>query len=404
MTDKAQLEILIIDDNKVDREAIRRALKGLGYGERAVIHDADSGRGGLEFIARRNVDCVFLDYRLPDMDGLALLKQLYDPKTDLAKSPIVMLTGQGSEAVMLEALRWGAQDYLLKDNITPAALNIALKKAQELFELKQNRRLAEEQLHHMRKLEAVGQLTSGIAHDFNNLLTVVLGNLHLLKEKVEAKPDKIDPEYVLKKIHTMETVARNGADLIKRLMVFTRQRPLQHQVVNVNDCIRNALEILKRSLGETIEIEMKPAKEPWPVLIDPEEFGNVLINMAVNARDAMPKGGRLTIATQNMAIEASREIKAGNYTLVTVSDTGTGMTPEVAQRIFEPFFTTKPAGEGTGLGLSMAYGFVKQSNGHISVESRENAGTTFRIYLPRAETSPEAKTAPAHGRREKNAG
>jgi len=397
MTEEAPLEILIIDDNKVDRQAIRRSL-----GKTAVIHEADSGRAGLAFIEKQTVDCIFLDYRLPDMDGVALLKQLYDPGTDLAKTPIVMLTGQGSEAVMLEALRWGAQDYLMKDNITPAALNIALKKAQELFELKQSRRLAEEQLHHMRKLEAVGQLTSGIAHDFNNLLTVVLGNLHLMKERIEQKPDSIDPEYVLKKIRTMDTVARNGADLIKRLMVFTRQRPLQHQVVNVNDSIANAFEILKRSLGETIDIEVRPSKNPWPVLMDREEFGNVLINMAVNARDAMPRGGKLVIATQNIALPDTQDIKAGDYILVTVSDTGTGMPPEVAQRIFEPFFTTKPPGEGTGLGLSMAYGFVKQSSGQISVESREGKGTTFRIYLPRAGEAPETDAGASGGKTKKH--
>lgn len=399
MSANAPLEILIIDDNKIDRLAIRRSLSGLG--QTAILHETDSAEAGLAFINNKKVDCVFLDYRLPDMDGLELLKRVYDPNTNLAKSPIVMLTGQGSETVMLEALRWGAQDYLMKDNITPAALNIALKKAQELFELKHSRRMAEEQLHHMRKLEAVGQLTSGIAHDFNNLLTVVLGNLHLLRERIEANPGKIDPEYVLKKILTMDTVARNGAELIKRLMVFTRQRPLQRQVVNVNDSISNAVEILKRSLGEAIEIEMRPSGDTWHALMDQEEFGNVLINMAVNARDAMPNGGTLTIATQNIALDDTRgDAKAGDYILVTVSDTGTGMPPEVAQRIFEPFFTTKPPGEGTGLGLSMAYGFVQQSNGHISVESSENNGTTFSIYLPRAREAPAPGAGPS-GRRKK---
>jgi signal transduction histidine kinase len=136
--------------------------------------------------------------------------------------------------------------------------------------------------------------------------------------------------------------------------------------------------------------------------MDQEEFGNVLINMAVNARDAMPKGGKLVIATQNIALPGTQDITAGDYILVTVSDTGIGMPPEVAQRIFEPFFTTKPPGEGTGLGLSMAYGFVKQSNGHIGVESRENKGTTFRIYLPRAKEDPEASAEPAGGKKKKH--
>lgn len=395
MNDAPPLEILVIDDNRIDREAIRRGLKSLNLGDKTVIHEADNGRTGLEFIRGRNLDCVFLDYRLPDMDGITLLRQLYDPAIDHLKSPVVMLTGQGSEAIMLEALRLGAQDYLLKENITPGALNIALKKAREIFDLKRSRHRAEEQLHHMRKLEAVGQLTSGIAHDFNNLLTVVLGNLHLLKEKVSGNQARVDAEYVLKKIATMETVARNGADLIRRLMVFTRQRPLQLRVVNVNDCIADTFEILKRTLGETIKVESAAAPGAWPVLMDAEEFGNVLINLAVNARDAMPQGGRLFIGTENIQVAASKEMQAGDYTLVTVTDTGTGMTPEIAQRIFEPFFTTKPVGEGTGLGLSMAYGFVRQSNGHISVESAPGRGTTFRIYLPRMADVPGAAAGAA---------
>lgn len=384
MSGARPLEILIVDDNKIDREAIRRCLNPSKQGENFIVHEADGGRDGLALIRSRTFDCVFLDYLLPDMDGLRLLREVYNPATDLLNSPVVMLTGQGNETVMLEALRLGAQDYLLKDNIKPAALNIALKKSREIFELKQSRRRAEEQIQHMQKLEAVGQLTSGIAHDFNNLLTVVLGNLHLLQQRIQARPDKIDPDYALRKIQTMETVARNGAELVKRLMVFTRQRPLQQKKVNINDCINDVYELLKRSIGEAVEIRVTAAGDAPPVVIDPAELGNALINLAVNARDAMPGGGMLAIETSHMTLDHSRhpDVPPGAYTVIAVSDTGIGMSPGTARRIFDPFFTTKPVGQGTGLGLAICYRIVHEHGGTIQVASEPGKGTRFTVILP----------------------
>lgn len=392
MTEKGPLDILIIDDDEFDREAIKRALGRTQEPRGFSIAEADTGTQGLDLLRARKFSCVFLDYRLPDMDGLRVLHELFDARTGLVSSPVVFLTAQGNESVMLEALRYGAQDYLVKDNLSDGALNIALKKSRELFDLKAGRRQAEEQLQHMRKMDAVGQLTSGIAHDFNNLLTVVLGNLHLLRERLEAKPEAIDPEYLRKKIDMMETVARGGADLVRRLMVFTRQRPLQQEICDLNLCIADTLEFLRRPLGETVDIVVNRGENLFPVLIDPVEFSNVLINMAVNARDAMPHGGTLTISTENQIVVrgSAEEIPAGAYVRVTIADTGAGMSPETVLRVFEPFFTTKAAGEGTGLGLSMAYGFVKQSGGHIHVDSSLSEGTVFRIYLPKAEAVPPA--------------
>ncbi len=363
------------------------------------IRTAGTGVEGLQLINSRSFGCVFLDYLLPDMNGLDLLRSIYDAKTDLASVPVVMLTGKGSESVMLEALRWGAQDYIVKDNISFHSLKIALTKAKEVFELKRNRAMAEEKLQQAQKMEAVGQLTSGVAHDFNNLLSVVLGNVYLMQEQITAPPGKMDTNALAEELTAIETVARNGAELVRRLMLFSRQRQLASQTANVNDCIRDAATLLKASLGATIEVAMILAEGLPSISLDVSEFANVLINMSVNARDAMPGGGKLTFETGSIVLDEfyaaqHPEVKAGEYVMVAVSDTGTGIDREVAHRIFEPFFTTKPPGKGTGLGLAMVYGFVRQSGGHVDVYSEPGHGTVFRLYLPKAGEPDRTEAAP----------
>ncbi len=382
------IRILIIDDNMVDREAIRRDIRNI-YKDRAVeMDEAETGGAAYVMLMGKPYDCVFLDYLLPDMDGVSLLKKIYEPESDLGPHPVVMLTGQGSESVMLEALRWGAQDYIVKDKLTATTLNIATTKAREIFQLKRNRNRAEDQLAQVRRMEAVGQLTSGVAHDFNNLLTVVLGNSRLLKRRVLDTESEFSREDAAKKIDAIETAANKGADLVRRLMIFTRQSPLSQEVAELNPLIADITELLKRTLGETIEVETLMASDAWPVSIDVGEFDNMIINFAVNARDAMPRGGKLLIETANVMLDESYtfrhpDVAPGPYVMIAISDTGTGMDQDTMNRIFEPFFTTKPAGEGTGLGMSMAYGFVQQSRGHITVYSELGHGTVFRIYLPR---------------------
>jgi signal transduction histidine kinase len=394
-------DILIIDDDKVDRESIKRSLKNLHRDGNLNIHEATTGEEGLNILHNKKFNCVFLDYQLPDMDGISFLRKLYDPEMDLAKAPIIMLTGQGSQSVMIDALRWGAQDYLLKDNISADTLNISIIKAKEIFELKIGRKQAQDQLHRRHKMEAIGQLTSGVAHDFNNLLTVILGNTRLLQKKITMDPQNLSPEDILRKAQAIESAANKGAELVKRLMIFTRQRSPQQVVANINKCIDETLEILKRTLGETIQTNTILNDNPWPVSLDIHQFENALINIAVNARDAMPKGGNLTIETNNVVLDKSYtlnhpDVTEGSYVLICISDTGKGMNSETLRRIFEPFFTTKPAGEGTGLGLSMVYGFIRQSGGHIHVYSEENHGTVFRIYLPKIVSQEDEKAAPAN--------
>ncbi len=241
----------------------------------------------------------------------------------------------------------------------------------------------EEQLNQAQKMEAVGQLTGGVAHDFNNLLAVIMGNLELLIEETE-RAGKISG------LATRALAAtQRGADLTHRLLAFSRKQPLSPVAANANNLIAGLEDMLRRTLGETIDLTVKGTPDNWPVMIDPHQFDDALLNLAINARDAMSNGGKLVIETANIALDEAyamqqQEVTPGDYIEVAVSDTGTGMPPETLDKVFEPFFTTKEVGKGSGLGLSMVYGFVKQSKGHVTIYSEVGHGTTVKLYLPRS--------------------
>jgi two-component system CheB/CheR fusion protein len=263
----------------------------------------------------------------------------------------------------------------------------------------------EAQLHQAQKMEAIGNLTGGMAHDFNNMLGVIIGNIDLLRD---LKAD--DPEIDELTREALDAAFR-GADLTRGLLAFARQQPLRPQHVEVNALVSGITRLLRRTIGEDIEISLDLAAELWPVVVDPAQLEASLTNLATNARDAMADGGRLMIVTANRTLDADyaaqhAEVTAGGYVMLEVSDTGCGMTPEVMRRIFEPFFTTKGRDKGTGLGLSMVFGFIKQSGGHIGVYSEPGIGTTFRLFLPRTaedgrKVEESAATIPLpHGRGE----
>jgi len=247
------------------------------------------------------------------------------------------------------------------------------------------RRLAEEQLRQAQKMEAVGQLTGGIAHDFNNLLTGIVGSLELLQRKVVAG----QTDGLLRYAAAATTSAQRAASLTQRLLAFARRQPLDPKRVDVNALVRDMAELLGRTLGPAIRLDMDLASGLWPTLSDPHQLESAVLNLAINARDAMPEGGRLVIETSNARLDEAYarsqggEVAPGQYVLLSVTDTGVGMTPDVIANAFDPFFTTKPLGQGTGLGLSMLYGFVKQSNGHVRVYSEAGRGSSFKLYLPR---------------------
>ncbi len=262
-------------------------------------------------------------------------------------------------------------------------------------------RQAEQELREAQKMEAVGQLTGGVAHDFNNLLAVILGSA----EQVQRHPESSD-----KSIRAIIKAATRGAELTHRLLAFSRRQPLRNRAVDLNELVEGMTALLSRTLGETIEIETSLDADLWPTVADSGQIENALLNLALNARDAMPGGGCLRITTANVVVDsepdAGRTTEPGDYVVLGIADSGTGIAPEVLEHVFEPFFTTKDVGEGSGLGLSMVYGFAKQSGGGVGIESRLGEGTTVELYLPRGQqaldrgTQSERQATPPQGRGE----
>ena len=248
------------------------------------------------------------------------------------------------------------------------------------------RRLAEERLIQAQKMDTVGQLTGGIAHDFNNMLTVITGTIEILADGVKDVP------HLASITKLISDAADRGANLTASLLAFARKQPLQPAEIDVNDLVREAVRLLAPTVGKDIEIEAALSDEAWPAFVDRSQLSSAVVNLAINARDAMADGGKLTIATGNITLGVPEAVargveRAGEYVAVEVSDTGTGIPQPILDKIFEPFFSTKEVGQGTGLGLSMVFGFAKQSGGSVDVRSEEGSGTTFTIYLPKADTS-----------------
>src|SRR5437868_4752384 len=276
------------------------------------------------------------------------------------------------------------------------------ERTQELWEANQalkaeafEREAAEAQLRQVQKMEAVGQLTGGIAHDFNNMLAVVVGGIDLALRRLNG-PRR---EVMMHLNNAMEGATRAAA-LTRRLLSFARSEPLLPERVDPNELIRGMSDLLDRTLGERIRIEVDLSGGAWPTYVDPHQLENAMVNLAVNARDAMDGEGHMRIATENVMMAASEvgDIRAGEYVKISVTDTGCGMAPEVLERALEPFFTTKPVGKGTGLGLSQIFGFAHESGGEVGIDSELGRGTTVAIYLPRTEAAAPVRIHPASQR------
>jgi signal transduction histidine kinase len=257
------------------------------------------------------------------------------------------------------------------------------RKAEAMVRRFQEIEANEAQIRQAQKMEAVGQLTGGVAHDFNNILTVITGTIEILGDAVKDRP------HLAQITNLISAAASRGADLTQHLLAFARQQPLRPRNTDVNALVVDAARLLRPTLGEQIEIDSMLAHDSAPALIDPSQLSTAILNLALNARDAMPEGGKLTLETRNVVLDEdyagmNSEVTPGNYVMIAVSDTGEGIPTSVLDKVFEPFFTTKDVGKGSGLGLSMVYGFVKQSNGHIKIYSEQGHGTTVKLYLPQA--------------------
>jgi signal transduction histidine kinase/DNA-binding response OmpR family regulator len=270
--------------------------------------------------------------------------------------------------------------------LTLLAIRRARREAEAIERLAketQHRAAVEEQLRQSQKMEAIGRLTGGIAHDFNNLLQIAIGSLDILRRRI-GTGDARSRELVQSALEGMT----RAANLTQRLLAYARRQPLEPKTVDINRLVKDVSELLRSTLGETVHVETVLGGGLWAAYVDANQLENAVVNLAVNARDAMPDGGRLTIETANAHLDdayaaATPEVAAGQYVMISITDTGTGMTPEVAAKAFEPFFTTKPPGQGTGLGLSQVYGFLKQSGGHVKIYSEPGSGTSVKLYLPR---------------------
>jgi PAS domain S-box-containing protein len=240
-----------------------------------------------------------------------------------------------------------------------------------------------ERLRQSQKMDAIGQLTGGVAHDFNNVLTVITGTIEIIQEAVADRPEYAAIAQLI------DEAAERGAQIASQLLTFARRQPLQPRQVDINALVADTSKLLKPMLGEHIKIDIVLAANAWSALADPSQLSSAIVNLAVNARDAMPGGGKLTLETANVVIDEATasdgEVRAGEFVMIAVADTGAGIPADIIDRVFEPFFTTKGVGHGTGLGLSMVYGFAKQTGGTVKIESEEGRGTVVRLYLPRSE-------------------
>jgi signal transduction histidine kinase len=411
--------VLNVDDTESIRYAKTRALSRAGY----QVIEAGTGYDALDLVRDHQPALVLLDVKLPDISGLEVCRILK------ASYPSVLILQISASFVKssdrIAGLEGGADSYLtqpvaaeelvasVRALLRMGAAEAALREINETLEKRvagrtqelaaanqalqaeiEMREQAQDALRQSQKMEALGQLTGGIAHDFNNLLMGIIGNVEFLLRKLPADVPDI-------RHHADAALASAGraATLTQRLLAFSRRQSLQPESVDLDALVEETSDLIRRTVGESITVVTQRTENTWCGWCDANQMVNALLNLAINARDAMPDGGKLTIETANVTLDETYtarfiDLAPGDYTMIAVSDTGIGMPPDVVAQAFDPFFTTKPIGQGTGLGLSMVYGFIKQSKGHARIHSTPGLGTSVRLYVPRHDRKAEQTAAP----------
>jgi signal transduction histidine kinase len=388
----AKRRVLVVDDDRDFAESLHNFLLLEGYD----VEMAFSAEQAQSAVNRFDAQVAILDYRLGPVIGLDLVAPLKRRRPELI---CILATAFGDMASVVKALRSGIYDYFGKPLNTDQLL-ATLDRCFERLQLEQDKQAAQAALREARQMEAVGQIAGGVAHHFNNLLMVMLGNVERLKVRLADDPDQIElADNLLRAIE-------RAAEINQSLVTFTRRQVLRPTVVDLNALLTGMQADIGQAVGEAVQVQLVASPDLWPVWADAAQFKAVLLNLARNAGEAMPNGGRLIVTTTNTDVPAAKGAREqdpspGKYTVIAISDNGTGMAPEIAARAFEPFFSGRGLADKVGLGLSVVYGFAKQSVGTVTIDSNEGQGTTVRIYLPRAqgrEHQGEVRSAYTQGR------
>jgi signal transduction histidine kinase len=384
---RAKRRILIVDDDRDFAESLHNYLLLEGY----EVRMAFSAEQACQAVEGFDAQVAILDYRLGPTVGVDLVPRLKERRPDII---CILATAYGDMDSVVKALRSGIYEYFSKPLHTDELL-LTLDRCFDLLRLQHEKRLAENAAREVEKMAAVAQVAGGVAHHLNNLLMVMLGNVERLKARMRDAPDQ---QAV---IDGLISAIERAADINQSLVTFTRRQVLRPATVDLKAVLSGMKDDMENVLGKAAQIRVSTSGDLWRVAVDPAQLAAALLNIARNAGEAMPRGGTLAVTAANLeesdaADERARGLSRGQYVMLALSDTGTGMPPDVAERAFEPFFSGQSLAEKTGLGLSMVYGFAKQSGGTVTLESVEGRGTTVRLYLPRAQTAdgaPEAPTA-----------
>jgi two-component system cell cycle sensor histidine kinase/response regulator CckA len=378
------LRVLIVSDREEDALQLIDALRQSDYVPTSERVDT---AGALRAALAHRWDLILATGESARLPTLTVLEILHETSADV---PLVAISERAPEEFVLKVLKAGAADYITRNHLSRLGVSVSREMSQA--EGRRERRRLEQQFRQAQKMEAVGRLAGGVAHDFNNLLTVITGYAELLLAGTDLEESQRTA------LQEIQRAAERGGALTHQLLAFSRGQPFTARTVQLNSLIVHMQKMLSRLIGEDVELITVAAADPADVRTDPGQLEQVVMNVVVNARDAMPGGGKLIIETANAQIDQIHaapnfDLQPGSYVVLAISDTGMGMDPETVTHLFEPFFTTKAPGKGTGLGLATAYGIVKQSGGAISVYSEPGRGTTVKIYLPSAEAKAVAEGA-----------